>query len=77
MSVNQDDVSKRTYQKYELLSIFQTLWDDIQKQAFQDFQNLIYQKNVDKIFYDYKILSTERYKKIYLEKIESELTILN
>ena len=68
LSVNQDDVSKRTYQKYELLSIFQTLWDDIQKQAFQDFQNLINQKKVDKSFYDYKILSTERYKKIYLEK---------
>lgn len=68
LSVNQNDVSIRTYQKYELLSIFQTLWDDIQKQAFQDFQNLVNQTNVDKSFYDYKILSTEKYKKIYLEK---------
>ena len=68
LSVNQDDVSIHTYQKYELLSIFQTLWSDIQKQALQDFQNLLKQTNVDKSFYDYKILSTEKYKKIYLEK---------
>lgn len=68
MSVNQKDVSKRIYQKYELLSIFQALWDVIQKQAFQDFQNLVDQTDVDKRFFDYKILSTKKYQKIYLEK---------
>lgn len=68
LSVNQDDVSKLIYQKYELLNIFQTLWDDIQKQAFQEFQNLVNQTDVDNSFYDYKILSTEKYKKFYLEK---------
>ncbi|AMN67196.1 site-specific integrase [Psychrobacter sp. P11G5] len=68
LNVNQNDVSIRTYQKYELLNIFQTLWEDIQKQAFQDFQALVNQADVDKRFYEYKILSTEKYKKIYLEK---------
>lgn len=68
LSVNQDDVSKLIYQKYELLNIFQTLWDDIQKQAFQEFQNLVNQTDVDNSFYDYKILSTKKYQKIYLEK---------
>ncbi|MBF2719668.1 MULTISPECIES: tyrosine-type recombinase/integrase [unclassified Psychrobacter] len=68
LSVNQSDVSICFYQKYELLNIFQTLWDDIQKQAFQHFQDLVNQTNVDKKFYDYKILSTEKYKKIYLER---------
>ena len=68
LSVNQNEVSIRTYQKYELLNIFQTLWEGIQKQAFQDFQNLVNQADVDKSFYEYKILSTEKYKKIYLEK---------
>ncbi len=68
LSVNQNAVSVRTYQKYEFLSIFQTLWEDIQKQAFQDFQNLVNQTNVDKSFYEYKILSTEKYKKIYFER---------
>ncbi|WP_426138744.1 tyrosine-type recombinase/integrase [Psychrobacter sp. TWR1-1-1] len=68
LSVNQKDVSKRIYQKYELLSIFQALWDVIQKQAFQDFQNLVDQTDVDKRFFDYKILSTKKYQKIYLEK---------
>lgn len=63
LSVNQNDVSKLIYQKYELLNIFQTLWDDIQKQAFQEFQNLVNQTDVDNSFYDYKILSTEKYPK--------------
>ncbi|WP_298807366.1 site-specific integrase [uncultured Psychrobacter sp.] len=68
LSVNQNEVSIRAYQKYELLNIFQTLWEDIQKQAFQDFQALVNHADVDKRFYEYKILSTEKYKKIYLEK---------